>query len=97
MNRTLLAIALLGASAIVTAGAQAQSRTPYPVSSPQGIGASWTPSAEQSYAKSAIQSAGFNSITGLTRSSDGAWHAHAMKNNAKVDVSLDRAGRVTAN
>lgn len=97
MNRTLLAIALLGASAIVATGAQAQSAAPYPVNSPKGTGASWTPGAEASYAKAAIQSAGYSSVSDLTRYSDGTWRAHALKNNAKVDVSLDRAGRVTAN
>lgn len=82
MNRTLLAIALLGASIAATTAVQAQS---------------WTPSAEASYAKAAIQSAGYSGVSDLTRGSDGTWRAHAVKNNAKVDVSLDRAGRVTAN
>ncbi|MGQ0583781.1 MAG: hypothetical protein ACT4O6_17730 [Reyranella sp.] len=82
MNRTLLAIALLGASIAATTAVQAQS---------------WTPSAEESYAKSVIQSAGYSGVSALTRGSDGTWHAHALKNNAKVNVSVDRAGRVTTN
>lgn len=82
MNRTLLAITLLGSSIAATTAVQAQS---------------WTPSAEESYAKSAIQSAGYSGVSGLTRGSDGTWRAHALKNNAKVDVSVDRTGRVTTN
>ncbi len=81
MNRTLIAIALIGTSIAATA-VHAQS---------------WTPSAEASYAKAAIQSAGYSAVSDLTRGSDGTWRAHAVKNNAKVDVSVDRSGRVTAN
>jgi len=97
MNRAFLTIALLGASIAATAAVHAQPSRPDPVGNPKGIMSSWTPSAEESYAKATIQSAGFNSVSQLTRSPDGTWHAHALKNNAKVDVSLDRAGRVTAN
>jgi hypothetical protein len=96
MNRAFLTIAVLGASALATAGAQAQSSTSAEIN-PKGQMSSWTPSAEGSYAKSAIQRAGYGSISELARSSDGSWHAVAMKNNAKVAVTLDRAGQVTAN
>ena len=82
MNRTRIAIALLGTSISATTAVHAQS---------------WTPSAEASYAKATIQSAGYSAVSDLTRGPDGTWRAHAVKNNAKVDVSLDRAGRVTAN
>lgn len=97
MNRTLLAIALLGASVLVATGAQAQSAGPYPVGSPKGIGATWTPSADESYSKSMIQRAGYSGVSDLMRSSDGSWHGHALKDGAKVDVAIDRAGRITAN
>lgn len=82
MNRTLIAIALIGTSIAAATAVHAQS---------------WTPSAEASYAKAAIQSAGYSAVSDLTRGSDGTWRAHAVKNNAKVDVSVDRSGRVTAN
>ena len=97
MTRAFLTIALLGASIAATTAVHAQPSRPAPVGNPKGIMASWTAGAEESYAKSAIQSAGFDSVSELTRSQDGTWHAHALKNNVKVDVSLDRAGRVTAN
>ncbi|MDP1837684.1 MAG: hypothetical protein Q8N31_07275 [Reyranella sp.] len=97
MNRTLLAIALLGASAIVATGAQAQSSGPYPVSSPKGTGSTWTPSADEAYSKSLIQRAGYTGVSDLMRSPDGSWHGHALKENAKVDVAVDRTGRVTTN
>lgn len=97
MNRAFLTIAVLGASVVAAAGAQAQSSTPYAETNPKGQMASWTPTAESSYAKSAIQRAGYNSVSNLSRGSDGSWHATAMKNNAKVAVTLDRAGQVTAN
>jgi hypothetical protein len=97
MNRAFLTIAMLGASVLATAGAQAQSSMPSAEANPRGMMSSWTPTAESSYAKSAIQRAGYSSVNGLTRGSDGSWHAQAMKNNAKVGVTLDRAGQVTAN
>ena len=97
MNRAVLTIAVLGASVLATAGAHAQSSAPYAESNPKGLMSSWTPTAESSYAKSVIQSTGYSAVNGLTRASDGSWHAVAMKNNNKVAVTLDRAGQVTAN
>lgn len=97
MNRAFLTIAMLGASALATAGAQAQSSTSSADTNPKGQMASWTPTAEASYTKSVIQRAGYSSVSDLARSSDGSWHAVAMKNNAKVAVTVDRAGQVSAN
>lgn len=97
MNRAFLTIALLGASIAATTAAYAQTSKPAPIGNPKGVMSSWTAGAEESYAKATIQSAGFNSVSQLTRAQDGTWHAQALKNNAKVEVSLDRAGRVTAN
>ncbi len=97
MKRAFLTIAVLGASVVAAVGAQAQSRASSPETSPTGQMASWTPTAESSYAKSVIQRAGYNSISNLTRGSDGSWQALAMKNNAPVSVTLDRAGQVRAN
>ncbi|MDP1752414.1 MAG: hypothetical protein Q8L22_23435 [Reyranella sp.] len=97
MNRAFLTIAVLGASVIATVGAQAQSSTPYSDTNSKGQMASWTPTAEASYTKSVIQRAGYSSVSDLARGSDGSWHATAMKNNAKVAVTVDRAGQVSAN
>jgi hypothetical protein len=97
MNRAFLTIAALGASALIATGAEAQRPAPYAANDTKGTMSSWTPSAEGSYAKSAIQKAGFTSISDLTRGADGTWQARAMKNNAKVNVTLDRAGNVTSN
>lgn len=97
MNRAFLTIAVLGVSVLTAAGAQAQSSASNADANPRSQMSSWTPTAESSYAKSAIQRAGYSSINGLMRGSDGSWHAVAMKNNAKVAVTLDRAGQVTAN
>ena len=97
MNRAFLTIAVLGASVLATAGAQAQSSASPAEANSRGQMASWTPTAEASYAKSVIQRAGYSSVSELARTSDGAWHAVAMKNNARVAVTLDRSGQVNAN
>ena len=100
MIRT-LAVALLGALAVTSfagvASAQDMHSGVYPVPNPKGSESTWTPSAEGSYVKSTIQAAGFNSISDMVRGPDGSWHAHAMKNNAPVDVTVDRAGHVVTN
>lgn len=99
MNRTTLAIALLSTlattAATVAARAQDMHSGVYPVPNPKGTESTWTPSAEGSYVKSVIHDAGFTAISDMARGSDGTWHAHAMKNNAPVDVTVDRAGHVT--
>ena len=97
MNRTALTFASLGVLVAASATAWAQDEHPgaYPVPNPKGAEATWTPSAEGSYVKSIIYSAGFTAISDMARGSDGTWHAHAMKNNAAVDVTVDRAGHVT--
>lgn len=101
MNRTTRTIALLGAFAITaataTAGAQDMHSGVYPVPSPKGAESTWTPSAEGSYVKSVIHDAGFSAISDMARGSDGTWHAHAMKNNAPVDVTVDRSGHIATN
>ncbi|MEI7874797.1 MAG: hypothetical protein WCK95_21895 [Alphaproteobacteria bacterium] len=99
MNRTTRTIALLGglaiAAATATAGAQDMHSGVYPVTNPKGAESTWTPSAEGSYVKSLIHDAGFTAISDMARGPDGTWHAHAMKNNAPVDVTVDRAGHIT--
>ncbi len=99
MNRTTRTIALLGglvvAAATATAEAQDMHSGVYPVPNPKGAEATWTPSAEGSYVKSVIYGAGFTAVSDMARGPDGTWHAHAMKNNAPVDVTVDRAGHVT--
>jgi hypothetical protein len=111
MNRTLLIIALLDATAT---GAYAQSaplagngvspstmnysampsaETP----NPKGETATATPTAEEAYVKGAIHDAGYSAVADLMRGPDGTWHAHATKNNARLDVAFDRSGHITTN
>ena len=97
MNRAFLTLAVLGAAVIAATGVQAQSSTSSADANPKGLMSSWTPTAEASYTKSVIQRAGYSSVSDLARGSDGSWHAVAMKNNAKVAVTVDRAGQVSAN
>jgi len=114
MNRTLLTIALLGASAVTATGVYAQSAPlagngvststmnysalpPADAPNPKGTGATWTPTAEEAYVKSAIHDAGYAAVSDLMRGSDGTWHGHATKNNARVDVAFDRSGHITTN
>lgn len=99
MNGTALSIALLGAliAASATARAQDMHSGVYPVPNPKGAEATWTPTAEESYVKSLIHDAGFTAILDMTRGADGTWHAHAMKDHAKIDVAVDRSGHVATN
>ena len=99
MNRTTLSIALLGVLVAASSSAWAQDMHAgvYPIPNPKGADATWTLTAEGSYVKSVIYNAGFTAISDMTRGPDGTWHAHAMKNDAKVDVAVDRSGHVTTN
>lgn len=47
-------------------------------------------------ARTQIEKAGFTSVRGVQRASDGTWHAMARdRSNAPVAVTLDNQGRVT--
>jgi hypothetical protein len=69
----------------------------FTIRSGNGSGATWTPSAEEAYSKTVIQSAGYSGVSDLMRNPDGTWHGHAMKNDTRIDVAVDGIGRVTAN
>lgn len=47
-------------------------------------------------AKERLVNEGYTNITGLKLTDEGIWVAEAMKNNAKITVSLDYQGNITA-
>jgi hypothetical protein len=47
-------------------------------------------------AQKRIEQDGYKSVQNLQRGSDGLWHGTAMRGNNQVQVTVDRAGRVSA-
>jgi hypothetical protein len=47
-------------------------------------------------AQKRIESDGYKNVQNLQKGADGLWHGDAMRGNAKVQVTVDRAGRVAA-
>ena len=43
-----------------------------------------------------IEQDGYQSVQNLQQGADGRWHGTALRGNAQVQVSVDRAGRVSA-
>jgi hypothetical protein len=46
--------------------------------------------------KSRIEAWGYGDVQSLARDRSGVWHAHVMKNNVDIAVSVDKGGRITA-
>jgi hypothetical protein len=46
-------------------------------------------------AQKKIEADGYKNVQGLTRGADGKWHGKAMRGSTLVDVTVDRAGRVS--
>lgn len=98
MNRTFLAVALLGAATFAATAVQAQSRDPGPTPGghlPMAVGSNWTPTAEGAIARQQIHDAGYNGVTMLMRNSDGSWQGQALKGDTYYMITLDPAGHVT--
>ena len=47
-------------------------------------------------AQKRIEQDGYKSVQNLQQGSDGLWHGSALRGNTKVQVTVDRAGRVSA-
>jgi hypothetical protein len=47
-------------------------------------------------AQKRIEQDGYKSVQNLQKGADGLWHGTAMRGNAQVQVTVDRAGRVSA-
>lgn len=103
MNRTLLAISLLGALTLSATAVQAQGMISGPeptgptgVRLPTGIGPNWTPTAEGAIIRQRIHDAGYSGTTMLQRHSDGSWEGQAFKGDTSYMITVDPAGHVTA-
>jgi hypothetical protein len=44
--------------------------------------------------RSKLEGFGYTDIQDLDRDSMGVWHAHALKDNAQVDVTVSKGGRI---
>jgi hypothetical protein len=47
-------------------------------------------------ARARIEADGYKNVQGLNRGPDGKWHGKALRGGAEVDVTVDAAGRVSA-
>ena len=47
-------------------------------------------------AQKRIEQDGYKSVQNLQKGADGLWHGDAMRGNSKVQVTVDRAGRISA-
>lgn len=102
MNRTLLAISLVGAAVLATTAVQAQGMpsgrelgaepgsTRTPTAAPN-----WTPTAEGAIARQQIHDAGYNGVSMLMRNGDGSWQGQALKGDTYYMITLDPQGHVT--
>ncbi len=91
MRGSLLALAIFTAAA-GTAAAQtspAPDNAPSAEAPPKETGAALI-------AKKAIERDGYRNVRGLTKGSDGLWHAEAMRGDTQVQVTVNRSGIVTA-
>ena len=101
MNRPLIALALVLAAATT----QAEARSPIggatmprdPLQAdPLGPRSEPTVTVATAVARTQVEKSGYTSVRGLSRASDGTWHAVARNaSNAPVAVVLDNQGRVT--
>jgi hypothetical protein len=46
--------------------------------------------------KSKIEAWGYGTVKDLSRDPTGGWHAHVIRNNIEIAVSVDKGGRITA-
>ncbi|SRR5258708_4530692 len=64
-----------------------------------GLGSSPPGLAQDSSAaaiKSRIKAWGYGDVKDLSRDRTGGWHAHVVKNNVEIAVSVDKGGRIVA-
>ncbi|WP_395708652.1 hypothetical protein [Reyranella sp.] len=105
MNRPLLAVLLILASASAASAQEAWPRSPYggnsapraPVQA-DGLGARSEPTVTvaTAVARTQIEKSGYTGVRGVSRAADGTWHAVARNGqNAPVSVVLDGQGNVS--
>jgi hypothetical protein len=101
MNRTFLAVAMLGGLTVAATAVQAQGMPsgPEPASEAGSrmptVAPNWSPTAEGAIARQQIHDAGYNGVTMLMRNNDGSWQGQAQKGDTFYMITLDSAGHVT--
>jgi hypothetical protein len=92
-NRPLIALALV----LAAAATQAEARSPIGSvqADPLGPRSEPTVTVAQAVARTQIEKSGYSAVRGLTRGTDGTWHAVARNPaNTPVAVALDNQGKV---
>ena len=97
MKRTLLALALVAASAGVAHAQTSVDPNLAPGQNPKGIVSDSNTSAASAAAKSKLEAAGFTGVHDLKRMPDGTWTGRAMRNNLEIAVQLDVNGNIISN
>ena len=92
-NRPLIALALV----LAAAATQAEARSPISAlqTDPLGPRSEPTVTVAQAVARTQIEKSGYSAVRGLSRGTDGTWHAVARNaGNKPVAVALDNQGKV---
>jgi hypothetical protein len=93
MRHVLIGLAL---ASLISGTAAAQSAANRPADGPLEVKpiAPQSDSVDSQPILTKIESVGYTHVTDLTRDSTGLWHAHAIRDNEPVDISIDKGGRI---
>jgi hypothetical protein len=97
MKRTLIALALVAASAGVASAQSSVDPNLAPGANPKGMKADSNATAEHAAVKAKLEAAGFHGVHNLTRTPDGTWTGRAMRNNLDIAVQMDINGNIISN
>ena len=80
----------------VTASAFAQTPAGRPADDPLAVKpiSPQTQTTDSEMIRSKIERVGYSDLTNLSRDSLGVWHAHAIRNNEAVYITVDKGGRI---
>ena len=89
-------LAGLALACTVAAVAAAQAPDQRPADDPLAVKpvSPQTQTTDSEMIRSKIERVGYTDVTGLARDSLGIWHAHAIRNNEAVDITVDKGGRI---
>jgi hypothetical protein len=84
------------AACIITGSVAAQTPAERPADDPLSVKPipPKTQTTDVEMIRAKIERIGYSDVTDLSRDSLGVWHAHAMRNNEPVDITVDKGGRI---
>jgi hypothetical protein len=89
-------LAGLALTCIIAGGAAAQTPNQRPADDPLSVKpvSPQTQTNDSEMIRTKIERIGYSDVSGLARDSLGVWHAHAIRNNEAVDITVDKGGRI---